>query len=188
MTQPTRDQQMKPRKAIKAEFGRVALLRAVCPRCKRLALVIQGKMACCGANPVQNDEYIKKKESEGKHRRDDLGRAEKRSLIINQEGQCFYCGNPFGTPVYKPEYGKVVVPGIHFDHFVCWDYSRDTSVGNMVASCAICNLIKSNKIFANAEDARAFVRHRIVEKGYEFHLDPDRKWENMGEIASRRRE
>lgn len=179
---------MKQRKTIKAEFGRVALLRATCPRCQASALVIQGEMACCGAKPSLDGEYIKKKESEGRHRRDDLGRAEKRALIIDQEGKCFYCGNPFGTPVYKPEYDKVIVPEIHFDHFVCWDYSRDTSIGNMVASCSICNLIKSNKIFANVEDARAFVRHRIVQKGYEFHLDPDRKWEGIGEIAARRRE
>jgi 5-methylcytosine-specific restriction endonuclease McrA len=161
-------------KVIKAEFGRIAMLRAMCPVCQSMALVIKGHMACCGANPNQEADYIKKKEVEGEKKRSRLGAKDKRKLIVAQGGLCFYCGRPFGTPVYAPKRRKVIVPDIHFDHFVCWDYSRDTSVGNMVASCSICNLIKGSKIFANAEDARAFVNHRRSQKGYEDdYIKPD---------------
>jgi hypothetical protein len=37
---------------IKAEFGRIAMLRTYCPKCKSMALVIKGKMACCGVDPM----------------------------------------------------------------------------------------------------------------------------------------
>jgi 5-methylcytosine-specific restriction endonuclease McrA len=161
---------MRP-KVVKAEFGRIAMLRAICPRCRSMALVIKGRMACCGAMPEQQDEYIKKKESEGEKRRSKLGAKEKRALLEKQENKCFYCYRPFGTPAWHPGRHKIIYPDIHFDHFVCWDYSRDTSIGNMVAACSICNLIKSSKIFANADDARAFIKHRIGQKGYEFYED-----------------
>jgi len=154
---------------MKAEFGRVAMIRMTCPRCNSPALVIGGEMACCGAKVEKPDEYkTKKREVEGDKKRRHLSKKQKDKLVFDQNGLCFYCQQPFGTPVWHPKRHKVVIPGLVFDHFVCWDFSRNSDVGNMVASCSICNGIKGDKMFVNADEARAYIRHRFGQKGYEY--------------------
>jgi 5-methylcytosine-specific restriction endonuclease McrA len=156
------------KKPIKAEFGKIAILRAICPQCGTPALVIQGRMACCGAIPNRDENYIAKREVEGAQRRPNLGKRVK-EIILKQQGRlCFYCQRPFGIPFWHPKRHKIAYTGIHFDHFVCWDFSRNSDIGNMVAACSICNSIKGAKIFANADDARAFIKHRIGQRQYEF--------------------
>lgn len=166
-----RRKRMTKPKVVKAEFGRVAMLRAMCPICDSMALVVKGRMACCGADPKRRDVYMVKKEAEGEHRRSILGAKEKRDILQAQGNVCFYCGRPFHTPFWHPRRKRVMVTLIHFDHFVCWDFSRDTSIGNMVAACSICNLLKGSKIFPDADSARAFIKHRIGKKGYQFLED-----------------
>lgn len=164
-----------PTKVIQAEFGRVAMLRAMCPMCNSMALVLNGRMACCGADPYRDDSFILKKEAEGEKKRKGFKTKDKAAALAAQGNRCFYCDLPFGTPVWHPRRHKVIYQGVHFDHFVCWDYSRNTSAGNLVAACSVCNLIKSNKLFANAADARAFIKHRRLKKGYEtLESLPDR--------------
>lgn len=144
------------------------MLRAMCPQCKGMALVIKGLMACCGADPLREDSFIIKKEAEGENKRSHLKKKEKQAILEKQGHVCFYCQKPFGLVYWHPGRKKIMYTTIHFDHFVCWDYSRDTSVGNMVAACSICNLLKGSKMFVSAEDARAFIKHRTGKKGYEF--------------------
>lgn len=153
----------------KVEYGRVAMIRMPCPVCGDTSLVVDGKMAGCGHSAANPGSYKKKtKESEGRKDRVRLKEKEKRALVEAQGGRCFYCGKPFGIPVWHPRRKKVIYANLVFDHFLCWDFSRDSSVKNMVASCSVCNGIKGSKIFANADDARVYIKRRIERKGYEY--------------------
>jgi hypothetical protein len=159
-------------RAVKVDFGRVALLRMVCPKCGLMGLVLSGKMLCCGKDIKNPERYQRKREAEGEHRRSLLSKKEKDSILESQGNCCVYCQRPFGTPVWHPKRQRVFIPDIHFDHFVCWNFSRNTSVGNMVAACSICNIIKGDKLFENIEQARAFIVYKRNKKGYEDEMSP----------------
>ena len=156
----------------KAEFGKVAMIRMTCPKCNSPALVVDGKMACCGVSVDKPKEYkVNKKESEGSKTRGTIPQKTKDKIVSDQLGLCFYCQQPFGTPVWHPRRHEVIRPGLVFDHFVCWAFSCDSSEGNLVAACSICNSIKRDLLFTNVEDARAYVRNRFIKKGYEYNYD-----------------
>lgn len=156
----------------RTEFGSVAILRMPCPKCGFMSFVIDGKSACCDEPIDQPSKYRRKRESDGEQKRCQLSASKKEIIIESQDNKCIYCQRPFGTPVYCPKRKRVIIPEIHFDHFVCWSFSRNTSVGNMVAACSICNLIKGDKLFENIDYARAFIMRRRYQKGYEDEMSP----------------
>ena len=153
-------------KATKVDFGRIALLRQYCPLCKREALVIDGKMACCGVVTENPGEYRAKREVDTEKRRKHISRRQKAKIVETQGNKCYYCGTAFGSAVWTPKKGIVILTPV-FDHVVCWAFSGDSRVSNMAASCRICNSIKSSYLFENKEDAVRYIKSTWEKKGYE---------------------
>lgn len=54
--------------------------------------------------------------------------------IDNGEARCFYCDKDIG-------YDK-----IHVDHFIPWSFIKNDRLWNLVNSCPVCNLSKSDKL------------------------------------------
>lgn len=150
----------------KVEFGRVFVLRSRCPKCKQQALIIDGKMACCGTPANNPGEYKKKREAATERRRVNLTQLRKKDIILEQDNKCFYCGLPFGSEVWTPKNGNILLAPM-FDHVICWAYSGNSRPENMVASCRLCNNLKGSKLFENKEDAIEYIKKRREDKGYE---------------------
>jgi 5-methylcytosine-specific restriction endonuclease McrA len=87
----------------------------------------------------------------------------RREVIERQGNKCFYCGEPFGEYYIRNGVAKKLT--IHFDHFVPFAFSGNNDNENFVASCNICNSIKSDKVFETEEDARCYVEHARKRKG-----------------------
>ena len=52
-----------------------------------------------------------------------------------------------------------------------WCYGYDNRVVNFVASCHICNAIKTDKIFDTPEQARGYIIERREKKGWPDHSE-----------------
>ncbi len=63
-------------------------------------------------------------------------------ILESQNYQCFYCGSDLHNEC------------IEYDHIEPWVYDYNNKKDNLVASCKICNNIKSSKVFDDIEDIR----------------------------------
>jgi hypothetical protein len=157
----------KKEKALFVLYGRTGLFRMACPECGLKGLVREGKTLCCNARIDRPQSFKKKREVEGAAKRDRLPIIEKRRILEEQDHCCIYCGNKFNEPIWHPGRRKVVISKISFDHLVCWNFSQNTRAENMVAACSLCNGIKSDKLFENIEQARAYIIDQRQRKGFD---------------------
>lgn len=147
-----------------AQYGNTILKREWCPRCKQHALAVDGVLQCCDHKLGPGEASGVKVMCEAERRRRTPLEAERREILERQGHYCFYCGLPFGALVYREGHG--VITKIHWDHYVPYSYSLDNHGCNFVASCQICNLIKSSKVFETPEEARLYVNYQRAKKGY----------------------
>lgn len=65
---------------------------------------------------------------------------------------------------------------LEVDHIVptAWTGERLDRPENLVASCQVCNRLKSDKIFASVDDARRHLDRRWVQEGYVVTFVPIR--------------
>jgi hypothetical protein len=82
-------------------------------------------------------------------------------ILTDQNARCIYCGLRLIMAIHKRH--DIVITKLNWDHLVPVSYRRNY---NIVASCHICNQIKSDKIFDTLEDARKYIIHKRVKKGY----------------------
>jgi 5-methylcytosine-specific restriction endonuclease McrA len=154
-----------PMKAVtKSIYGNVALLKDFCPICKTYSFVVDGEYSCCG---LSHDDIplgeVKKRESLGAGSRKHYSSQKlRKKLLGEQNNKCIYCGMDFSEPAWVD--GRSVKLRIHLDHFIAWDYSQDNSRSNMVATCHLCNQIKSDLYFADLISARNFILERRQKK------------------------
>ena len=149
-----------------AQYGNTLLRRGYCEICKSNALLIDGKLACCGDEPsgsegnfsVQMSETVKKRKRPSKYVQE--------KILEIQDGMCFYCDSLFGEPFLHPKTEKVRFLRVCYDHYVPYSYSQNNNTDNFVATCQVCNGIKTNKIFESKEDARVFILDRRRRLGY----------------------
>lgn len=136
-------------------YGAVLIHKAVCPDCRREALILADKMSCCGlaVEPVAPHAYKRESEPPIRRRRPSLKR--RTQQLEEQEHRCFYCQRTFGSYIWRKN--KLVKLMIHWDHQVPWSYSRDNLPDNFVAACHLCNGFKSDKCFSTVEEARIFI-------------------------------
>lgn len=78
-------------------------------------------------------------------------------IFAESNNQCFYCGDPAEC----------------IDHIIPWDFSRDSSKGNLVASCLLCNGIAGAKIFDNLEEKREYIRSQLRRQKYKNRKKDD---------------
>lgn len=167
-----------------AIYGNVRLIREQCPDCRNVALVVGGRFACCGREWVGADsdqtthlqrfaspEFVRRKPS-----------PHERSMILaHQDYRCFYCGHSLSA-IYTQGV-KTFRAKIHWDHQLPFAFSQDNRVDNFVASCNVCNLLKSSKIFETVEDARVYLVHRQGKKGISWIDDPPQMPELWREVS-----
>lgn len=130
------------KKRIMGLFGRVKIPMEWCDKCRNYAFVIDNKIQCCDRRVVNTEEkppYVRF--SEGSSKRGRLPKKERERILKQQDYLCIYCG----LDLHKVQ--------VHFDHFIpfSFDYSSPDPEG-MVASCADCNLLKSNKMYNSTEE------------------------------------
>lgn len=94
-----------------------------------------------------------------------LNEGQKGYILLNQNNCCFYCGVRFTHDM--PEVVKHNADSIppRWDHVKPWSIVRDTfddyDIDNYVASCWFCNTLKSDRVYANRDEARREIRKLI---------------------------
>jgi len=78
-------------------------------------------------------------------------------VLAEQGNACFYCDTSFDEPVVIRR-GKVCSNPIHWDHIIPFVFSGQND--DFVASCALCNLRKHDKIFEHLRDAKIYLKSK----------------------------
>lgn len=153
-----------------AIYGNTYLERGYCWSCKTMCIIIENEKQCCGgrANGVDIVSLPVKRISDPRYRRRLIGQNEKKKILHEQNYECIYCGIPFGSPYAKKKGNKIFKTRVQIDHFIPFAYSANNKKGNYVASCHLCNAIKSDKIFNNIDEVRLYVIEKIERKGIVF--------------------
>jgi 5-methylcytosine-specific restriction endonuclease McrA len=153
-----------------ALYGNVAIARARCEQCMIQAFVLDGVLQCCGRMVDEYQPEVYKRESEPEYARRLPRKADRDAQLLEQDYSCFYCGAMFGERIQRitSKGGtRLVLVRVEWDHFVPFSYSQDNRTRNFVASCSICNRLKSNICFQTVDAARIQLRDVRTRKGYE---------------------
>jgi hypothetical protein len=155
-------------------YGNVALNSERCPRCKTHAFVIDEKFSCCGL-PCDKKPKRWKRMSACKTDRIQFSLAQRTELVNRQNKICFWCKVEFDKDEYR--HGKLVNKTIHIEHIEPFIYSFDNSPDNFVASCSICNSLKSCLMFQTIHECREYIKTQRALKGFttkrpNLHLSP----------------
>jgi hypothetical protein len=147
-----------------AYYGNVKMDRLYCERCKAYTFIIDGESACCDepAENLQSKPF--KVIIPPRPKRMVPTQYEKEAILESQEGKCFYCELEFGQVVWDNRKKKARVLKINWDHFTPFAYSLNNNANNFVASCNICNSLKSSKVFETIDEARLYLRKRWLDK------------------------
>ncbi len=145
-------------------YGDVYLLSEKCPACETESFVISGKLVCCGTKASGKPPSGWKRMSLCKSARMRLSPLVQREILSEQRNTCAYCEIPFHVPVYR--HSKRWHRSIHFDHFVPWAYSFSNRRRNIVASCSVCNQIKSWLMFKDIYECQAYIMRQWRYKGF----------------------
>ncbi len=162
---------MKTIEATKCWYGHISIIRAECPDCEYPSFIINSMFVCCSLEATEDNEILlniidERRESEGEAKRGRLKKIIKDYLIKSQNNRCIYCDKLFGTIYLYGQKPRLVK--IHIDHFVSWKYSGDSSENNLVASCDLCNQIKSSLYFETFQEAYVYIRLELQRKRVEI--------------------
>ena len=100
----------------------------------------------------------------GKDKRRVPKQRQRREILVKQRGKCFYCRGNFGD--WYEHKGRPMLLKPVWDHLLPWCYSGNNEAGNFVASCRVCNGLKSGKVFDSIYEAKIYVQAQRVRKGY----------------------
>jgi len=149
---------------MKALYGAAKLQREYCAECDSWSFVFDGRLACCdGIAPSRLDNKPKRM---SKMTRKYLSAAQRKTIILDQKGRCFYCGGLFGTFVYNATKDKLYKLTPQIDHIYPYLLGGTMDRGNLVASCAICNRFKRARVRKTLEEFRAYIKGRWDDSGY----------------------
>lgn len=136
-------------------YGRVTILRAMCPECECMSIVRDG-ITLCHKRVVDTTVTSSKRVGDMQTKRKPMNAKAKQAVADSQGGLCFYCFNSFGSMYHR---GSVVsYLFVTIDHQVPYSYLQADEAHNLVAACHICNMLKSNRMFDSVEDARVYVQ------------------------------
>jgi hypothetical protein len=76
-------------------------------------------------------------------------------VIETQNHLCIYCQLPFGT-VCSTKRGDIIQNAVA-DHWIPWASGAPNIEENCVASCQLCNSIKSSQLFESIDHARVAI-------------------------------
>jgi 5-methylcytosine-specific restriction endonuclease McrA len=152
-------------------YGTVALPKGHCPNCDLTSFIIDNKYQCCDTYAAITSYDKRIRYSIQLRSRKKPSSVHQHEQLVRQEFLCFYCGLGLKEPHYNQRKNKFVYIFIHWDHFIPYSFMKDNKDINFVASCSICNLIKSNKIFDSPEEARKYVIKKRKQKGFKDFKD-----------------
>ena len=154
------------KKAYISQYGNTQIPRAKCPICNTFSFVIDNIIQCCDVSLKDSltIEGIKIECLSTDSR--NLSRKAKDYILKLQDNRCIYCNTPFGFIRYRN--GKKIKLRIEFDHFVPYNYARNSDTTNIVAACHVCNRLKSYKIFDTIEECQVYLKFMRQSKGYNF--------------------
>lgn len=162
---------MENNELIKSLYGSINLTGGYCKKCEGTSIIIDEKFLCCNSFII-NENFKREKTKRmvtGEAKRSYLSPKEKEEILELQENKCFYCECDLNNSWYISNRTKNPKPiKIHFDHIIPWTYSRETIKHGMVATCHICNLIKSSKHFGNEIEAREYIKNKKRNKGIQI--------------------
>lgn len=159
---------MPKNETIIALYGNVSIPKAYCDACQREAFLIHGRFACCDklirladAAPTR---FVRMSSPE--LRRKQPTAKERKRILYEQDGRCFYCGALFWSEGIR--YGTQVRIQMVWDHQMPFSYSQDNRSTNFVAACHVCNTLKSAKVFQTVDDAKVYLHLARRQKGYDW--------------------
>lgn len=147
-------------------YGSVSIPTAFCKGCNQDSFIIDNKYTCCGKNVVIELKYKKYKRVSESDKIRRIPEGLKKDILQDQEYSCFYCLVPFSFEVRRK--GKLVTRKIEFDHLVPFSYQNNNNRENLVASCDVCNRLKSSMCFQTTDEARVYLQSERESKGYDF--------------------
>ena len=151
----------------KALYGNTAIYRKYCYKCKTTSLIINGKYACCGGSARQSrKEKVRRMTATFFRHRVSVCKRKQTAILKQQENKCIYCDYEIGSLIWSTTSHKYIKTTVNFDHFVPWSYDNNNKIKNIVASCNICNALKTNYHFESIEKAKSFILERWKQKGY----------------------
>jgi hypothetical protein len=144
-----------------AVYGVTKLKRAYCKDCKNWAFVIDKTFSCCDAIYTENsNKYKRMTDASGVRKRPSTLII--KEILTQQNHKCLYCGIKFGEIYFRNS--KTNIAKVAWDHFVPFSYLQENPYYNWIASCSICNLIKSSKIFETVQQVRDYVKYERRKK------------------------
>jgi hypothetical protein len=102
-------------------------------------------------------------------RRKALTDTKKFNLLAKQKGLCYYCSNEIGSMVWYRN--KPILLRAHTEHVIPFSYCQHNNSKNLVISCHICNLLKSDKIFNSLADLLEHIQNTWL-KNYGGLISP----------------
>ncbi len=145
-----------------AMYGVTKIKRGYCKKCKEYAFIIDKTFSCCyEPDEEETDKYKRMSETTGIRKKP--SQEIQRRLLLNQNNQCKYCGIKFGELYFKGN--KTRISRLHWDHLVPFVYLQENPYNNWVASCNVCNEIKSSKMFDTIQEVRDYVIYQRRKKG-----------------------
>jgi hypothetical protein len=152
----------------RAVYGSIVIPRAFCPDCEEWAFVIKSRLACCDA-PATEEGIARarfERMCEAGYKRQIPTREVQRAILEHQGDRCFYCGSAFGDSAHREGRSEPRRLTPVWDHVEPFAWQANNQPLNFVASCSVCNGIKSNLMFESKEDARLYVWRRRKQKGW----------------------
>lgn len=79
-------------------------------------------------------------------------RSVREEILERQGNSCIYCEGEFDQ--YSEYKGNPVMLNVEWDHFVPYSYTFSNNKDNFVASCQVCNKLKSDSVYKTLNEAR----------------------------------
>ena len=151
-----------------AIYGNTKLLRMYCRKCKAFSFVVDKTFQCCGKEGNDSAESYKRMSNASGMRKCPPQKIAV-DILKKQENRCKYCDIKFGEIYFRDT--KRHISKIAWDHFVPFAYLQENPYDNWVASCGVCNSIKSSKMFETIEEVRNYVQYSRKKKGISYISD-----------------
>jgi 5-methylcytosine-specific restriction endonuclease McrA len=155
-------------------YGATEMLHGYCATCDDTTFA-DDEMRCLDCKAPVTIERKVRREVRGTFRRKKPTLAHQRALIERQRGRCFWCGYLFGSHWVSPGNRLRKLMPV-FDHFVPFAYTGSCDDREFVASCSICNGIKTSHMFDSEDECRAYVVRKAAAKGWRLLSEPDDEW------------
>jgi len=152
------------KKPVMTLYGNVQIPKAYCKICKAWSFVVDKRLVCCDIPLKDNKPKIFLRVSEPDCKRKRISEHLKKKILKEQNNLCFYCESYIYGFTHR--HGKRIKLRLHFDHQVPYAYSQNNNTENIVASCHVCNGIKSSFCFQTVEEAVIYIMGKREEKGY----------------------